>query len=238
MYSLTFHLIGELNHPWRWTNAGGRRSSVAGFWTAGGCLLNGNAIDLRRALPGWHWYRYGRNRRSAASCRRPDARSPRTGKVLVISYDTRASADGQPDPGATTVQAVDLVDLTDFGAAFNTEAADALTRTVQFATNVMTRLARSIAARRKRYERASPQPADGCQKRRYGICGEPGFMLAAEALRFWPPRIMRAGLSVRGFALLFARLAVGCCRRLHICRRHGKASANAIATRVDHWPGV
>jgi DNA helicase-2/ATP-dependent DNA helicase PcrA len=43
-------------------------------------------------------------------------------------------------PGATTVEAVDLVDLTDFGAAFNLDAADALTRLVQFAAGVMTQV--------------------------------------------------------------------------------------------------
>ena len=95
-----------------------------------------------------------------------------------------ASADGQPDPGATTVEAVDLVDLTDFGAAFNLDAADALTRLVQFAAGVMTCWPRSIAAPSgNATKRASPQPADGCRSSVSGICRETGFTLAAEALR-------------------------------------------------------
>ncbi|ENW0003614.1 hypothetical protein ACFKO2_005257, partial [Escherichia coli] len=42
-----FPLIGELNHPWRWANAG---APELGRWLLD-CrrmLLNGNAIDLRQ----------------------------------------------------------------------------------------------------------------------------------------------------------------------------------------------
>ena len=59
--------------------------------------------------------------------------------MIGNSYDTRELQQvASQIPGATTVEAVDLVDLTDFGAAFNLEAADALTRLVRFAAGVMT----------------------------------------------------------------------------------------------------
>ncbi|MBB7580233.1 hypothetical protein HEM31_020925, partial [Escherichia coli] len=58
--------------------------------------------------------------------------------MIGNSYDTRGRQQmASQTPGATTVEAVDLVDLTDFGAGFNLEAADALTRLVKFAAGVI-----------------------------------------------------------------------------------------------------
>lgn len=70
-------------------------------------------------------------------------------------------------PGATTVEAVDLVDLTDFGAGFNPEAADALTRSVKFAAGVMTQLApQHCCPGWKRYEEEEPAIRRRSQKQR------------------------------------------------------------------------
>ncbi|MEM0794921.1 hypothetical protein J4W38_18310 [Escherichia coli] len=88
-------------------------------------------------------------------------------------------------PGATTVEAVDLVDLTDLGAGFNLEAADALTRLVKFAAGVMTQvgpaalLPRLETLRRGR-ARNPPTVAEAAL---VAFAERPGFTLAAEALR-------------------------------------------------------
>lgn len=111
-----------------------------------------------------------------------------TGQVLVIgnSYDTRGRQQmASQTPGATTVEAVDLVDLTDFGAGFNLEAADALTRLVKFAAGVMTQvgpaalLPRLETLRRGR-ARNPPTVAEAAL---VAFAERPSFTLAAEALR-------------------------------------------------------
>ena len=117
-----FPLIGELNHPWRWANSG---APELGRWLLD-CrrmLLNGNAIDLRQVPAEVAWVPLQaetavQQRLTAAQTRAVTA----TGQVLVIgnSYDTRGRQQmASQTPGATTVEAVDLVDLTDFGAGFN-----------------------------------------------------------------------------------------------------------------------
>lgn len=183
-----FPLIGELNHPWRWANAG---APELGRWLLD-CrrmLLNGNAIDLRQVPAEVTWVPLRaetvvQQRLTAALTRAVTA----NGQVLVIgnSYDTRGRQQmASQTPGATTVEAVDLVDLTDFGAAFNLDAADALTRLVQFAAGVMTQvgpaalLPRLETLRRGR-ARNPPTVAEAAL---VAFAERPGFTLAAEALR-------------------------------------------------------
>jgi len=84
-----------------------------------------------------------------------------------------------------TVEAVDLVDLTDFGAAFTLDAAGALTRLVQFAAGVMTQvgpaalLLRLETLRRGR-ARNPPTIAEAAL---VAFAEGLSFTLAAEALR-------------------------------------------------------
>ncbi len=106
--------------------------------------------------------------------------------MIGNSYDTRGRQQmASQTPGATTVEAVDLVDLTDFGAALNLDAADALTRLVQFAAGVMTQvgpaalLPRLETLRRGR-ARNPPTVAEAAL---VAFAERPGFTLAAEALR-------------------------------------------------------
>ena len=101
-----FPLIGELNHPWRWANAG---APELGRWLLD-CrrmLLNGNAIDLRQVPAEVTWVPLRaetvvQQRLTAALTRAVTA----NGQVLVIgnSYDTRGRQQmASQTPGATTV---------------------------------------------------------------------------------------------------------------------------------------
>lgn len=55
-----------------------------------------------------------------------------------------------------------------------------------------------------------------------GICRETRFYAGRRGAAPSDSSGQCASLSARGFALLFARPAVGCCRRLHFRRRHVK----------------
>ena len=230
-----FPLIGELNHPWRWANAG---APELGRWLLD-CrrmLLNGNAIDLRQVPAEVTWVPLRaetvvQQRLTAALTRAVTA----NGQVLVIgnSYDTRGRQQmASQTPGATTVEAVDLVDLTDFGAAFNLDAADALTRLVQFAAGVMTQvgpaalLPRLETLRRGR-ARNPPTVAEAAL---VAFAERPGFTLAAEALRLltrqdnarvYRPEVLRCCLralqSAAAGGCTFADATIGpACNRQHI----------------------
>ncbi|CAJ1271790.1 UvrD-helicase domain-containing protein [Klebsiella pneumoniae] len=183
-----FPLIGELNHPWRWDNAG---APELGRWLLD-CrrmLLNGNAIDLRQVPAEVTWVPLRaetavQQRLTAALTRAVTA----NGQILVIgnSYDTRGRQQmASQTPGATTVEAVDLVDLTDFGAEFNMDAADALTRLVQFAAGVMTQV--GLAALLPRLETLrrgrARNPPTIAEAALVAFAEGPSFTLAAEALR-------------------------------------------------------
>lgn len=98
-----------------------------------------------------------------------------------------------------------------------------MTRLVKFAAGVMTSWPRSIAAPAgNATKRKSPQSADGRRSSVSGICRETRFYAGRRGAAPSDSSGQCASLSARGFALLFARLAVGCCRRLHFCRRHDK----------------
>ena len=140
-----FPAIGELKTPWRWTNAG---SEALGQWLleARQSLLIGQPLDLSRAPPEVTWVPVAADARLAHTQRMAAARTkaPTTnGSVLIIGDST--SPDGQRQiasqtPGATTVEAVDLRDLTAFGRTFDPEAKGSLNVLLSFASEMMNNL--------------------------------------------------------------------------------------------------
>lgn len=123
-----FPAIGELNQPWRWTNAG---KPEFGQWLleCRRILLAGGGIDLRQAPPEVVWIELQpataiQQRLTAALTQAVT----REGDVLVIgdSRNPRSRRKmASQTPGAT---AVEPVDLTLFGTTFNLQTADALAR--------------------------------------------------------------------------------------------------------------
>lgn len=136
-----FPPVGELETPWRWINAG---TEELGHWLlhARAELQAGRNVDLRKGVAGLEWIQLDPanlegERRTAAQTRLKngeetvliigDARNPR-GRHQFTSQ-TR---------GATSVETVDLGDLTSFARRFDLTRADALEQLVNFAADVMT----------------------------------------------------------------------------------------------------
>lgn len=149
-----FPLAGELATPWRWINAG---TEPLGRWLLElrGALVRGEPVDLRTA-PGHYvsWVELdGRDdigrRLDAARVEAPTE----TGSVLIIGDSRNPESQRQfarSTPGAVTVEAVDLKDLTSFSAAFNLAAPDAIDRLAKFAESVMGNVSAQDVVRRVR----------------------------------------------------------------------------------------
>ncbi|WP_244788179.1 UvrD-helicase domain-containing protein [Cupriavidus pauculus] len=148
-----FPPVGQLAIPWRWRNAG---TEALGNWLldARHLLLTGQAINLLSAPAEVEWKQLPANANAAHELRLQAARTQAAGghaTVLVIG-DSK-SPPGQRlmaanTPGATTVEAVDLQDLTAFGRSFDPKAPDALQRLVRFAAEMMTNLGAAELLRR------------------------------------------------------------------------------------------
>jgi hypothetical protein len=139
-----FPSVGQLQTPWRWRNAGTER---LGHWllAARASLEAGQGVDLRNAPPEVTWVQLDS---ANAHQRRLVAATTRSGRadgdVLIIGDSTNRRSQQQvasQTPGATTVEAVDLADLTDFGRSFDLSAHDALDRLVTFGCQLMTNAA-------------------------------------------------------------------------------------------------
>ena len=182
-----FPAIGELNQPWRWTNAG---KPAFGQWLleCRRILLAGGEIDLRQAPGEVVWVELQpatviQQRLTAALTQAVT----REGDVLVIGDSRNPRGRRQmasQTPGATAVEPVDLADLTLFGTTFNLQAADALTRLVEFAANVMTQvgvaaLQHRLGSLRRGTARNPPTEAEAAL---LAFTTTPSFALAAEAL--------------------------------------------------------
>ncbi len=141
----TFPEIGTLNVPWRWNRVGAEN---LGNWLLSirEPLLAGAAIDLRYApaevqyvpLPGNPGGDH-QQRMNAARTKAPN----KEGSVLIIGDST--SPQGQRQfasitPGAATVEAVDLRDLTSFARTFDPAHAESTKHLVDFAGELMTNL--------------------------------------------------------------------------------------------------
>jgi len=148
-----FPPVGELATPWRWKNTGTER---LGTWLleVRRLLLSGEPIDLRDAPDEVIWKQLPDDVNAAHKIRLEAARTkPATvdGSVLIIG-DSK-SPHGQRHMasqtyGATTVEAVDLRDVTKFGRQFDLTDARVLESLVSFATNLITGVGEAELLRR------------------------------------------------------------------------------------------
>ena len=134
-----FPLVGELTTPWRWNNA---EAPDLGDWLLSirDDLAKGAPIDLRTAPAAVRWIQLDGRRDEALRLEAAAVLAPGDTKVLIIgdSTDPRGQRRfARQIDGAVTVEAVDLRDLTDFGASLNLNRADALSVVASFAENLM-----------------------------------------------------------------------------------------------------
>lgn len=140
-----FPPVGELTTPWRWQNAG---AEALGNWLldARARLLAGHPLDLLGAPPEVTWIQLPSDTNAAHQVRLEAARTKAStphGTVLVIGDSTNPLGQRQvasQTPGATTVEAVDMRDLSTFGRNFDPKTANALQCFVLFAAEMMTNL--------------------------------------------------------------------------------------------------
>lgn len=148
-----FPRIGTLETPWRWRNAG---AEGLGQWliNARATLIAGEPLDLRGAPPEVKWLQIAADptvarvqRIRAAQTKAPEA----NGTVLIIGDSTDPRGQQQiasQTPGATTVEAVDLRDLTAFGRTFDPGRPDSLVALVNFSAGLMANLGAADLLRR------------------------------------------------------------------------------------------
>lgn len=134
-----FPVSGELTTPWRWNNAG---APDLGNWLLSirSDLAKGTPIDLRTAPAGVQWIQLDGRRDDALRVAAAAVDAPGDTKVLIIgdSTDPRGQRRfARQVDGAVTVEAVDLRDLTDFGASLDVSGTQALSVVAAFAENLM-----------------------------------------------------------------------------------------------------
>ena len=144
-------MVGELDVPWRWRNAG---TEEFGTWLLDvrHRLGNGEPIDLANAPAEVHWVHLDGTQDRVRQLRAARARAPtRDGAVLIIG-DGRSPSSQQrfasQIPGAVTVEAVDLRDLVRFASGLDFRGADALQQVATFAGSVMTGVGSADLVRR------------------------------------------------------------------------------------------
>ncbi|WP_350616263.1 UvrD-helicase domain-containing protein [Pseudomonas sp. HY7a-MNA-CIBAN-0227] len=185
-----FPAIGDLNTPWRWLNAG---SEALGQWLldARKSLLTGQTLDLRGAPPEVTWIPIAADPHIAHTQRMEAARTKAptaNGTVLVIGDSTSPQGQRQiasQTPGATTVEAVDLRDLTAFGRSFDPSGKDAFNVLMNFASEMMTNLGvaelhRRLGALSKGTARKEASVVEAVA---LGFLAAPSFSSALEVMR-------------------------------------------------------
>lgn len=148
-----FPHLGTLDIPWRWRNAGAEN---LGQWLldARAPLLAGSSLDLRGAPSEVTWVQLDSDPNVARAQRMNAARTRAPmphGTVLLIGDSINPRGQQQiasQTPGATTVEAVDLRDLTAFGRSFDPTKAESLMALVNFAAEMMTNLGAAELSRR------------------------------------------------------------------------------------------
>ena len=120
-----FPIVGQLNTPWRWINAG---AEPLGRWLleVREKLLRGEAIDLRQAPAGVTWVELDGSDDHAKRLAAARVRAPTRDSCVLIIGDSRNPASqrqfASQTPGAVTVEAVDLRDLVAFARRFDLDA--------------------------------------------------------------------------------------------------------------------
>jgi DNA helicase-2/ATP-dependent DNA helicase PcrA len=147
----SFPLVAELTRPWRWENAGAHE---LGGWLldARRTLKAGGQIDLLTAPSDVSWIQLDGvtdQEKQRLACL---TQSPRAGgEVLIMTGGVQKELQrklAKQTPGAVTVEAVDLTDVTDFAGEVGLVAPGNLEAALDFAFAVMTGVDREgIAAR-------------------------------------------------------------------------------------------
>jgi len=138
-----FPAIEPLSKPWRWINVG---AQPLGEWLIDirQDLKAGSSIELLKGHPGVEWVqvkgeRDVQGRMAAAAYKHPDG----DGSLLIIAEGS--DKEGQQNfakrtPGASTVEAVDLKDLTEFAKSYKPGSAGCLGQLLAFGAAVMTKV--------------------------------------------------------------------------------------------------
>lgn len=146
-----FFEVGELKTPWRWIKAD---AQGFGEWLldARKILHAGNQIDLRDAPAEVEWINLdgvddeGRRRRAC------NVRSPRRGgEVLIMAGGSQKEVQrriAMQTPGAVTVEAVDLSDLTTFATGVVLDRPGDLEHVLSFASQLTTQVLKDDLIRR------------------------------------------------------------------------------------------
>ena len=182
-----FPIAGELDTPWRWINAG---AEELGVWLLGlrEPLLAGGSIDLRTAPENVAWIALDgtedHQRRLRASQVAPPSKN---GNVLIIGDSTKPASQQQfasQIPGAVTVEAVDLGDLTRFGREFNVSDGDALSCLANFAQSVMTNVGAADLLRRVETVRSgrARKPPNDVESAALAFLAGPSYGAAVDVL--------------------------------------------------------
>ena len=135
-----FPIVAELDTPWRWINA---QSEPLGRWLLAirAQLLEGEPVDLRQAPAGVDWVHLDGTEDHVRCLRAARVNPPNNlGSVLVLGESTSPQSQqriASQTPGAVTVEAVDLKDLTNFARAFQPASEDALALLLNFAQRVL-----------------------------------------------------------------------------------------------------
>ena len=149
----TFPQLGAMSTPWRWRKVG---AEALGQWLLDirHSLLTGQPLDLKTApAEVQHVSLAGDSttihlkRMEAARTKAPN----KDGTVLIIGDSTKPQGQRQVAsviPGASTVEALDLVDLTAFARIFTPTHADSTKHLVEFAAEMMTNLGGAELQRR------------------------------------------------------------------------------------------
>ena len=137
----TFPVVGELSHPWRWVHA---ESRALGEWLLGirGNLLAGEPVDLRTAPASVEWVELdGRDDfrvRAATARRRPLNHGDCVIVLLPADRPQLQRGVARRTPGAVTVEAVELMDLIEFGSRLDLSHPSVVRIVLDFAKSVMT----------------------------------------------------------------------------------------------------
>lgn len=136
-----FPIVGELDVPWRWRNAG---TEDFGRWLLDTRrrLKDGEPVDLSAGPAEVTWVNLDGTEDRVRQLRAAQTRAPTQNGAVLIIGDSRSPPSQQlfasQIPGAVTVEAVDLRDLVQFARNLDFQAADALQKVAEFAASVMT----------------------------------------------------------------------------------------------------
>ena len=147
-----FPEVLRLQTPWRWDNAG---TGDLGRWLLSirKPLWNGEPIDLRDAPSQLTWVALDGNEADIHRQRMKAAmhRAPKDGNVLVIGKSAKRENRHQIAsvcPGAVVVEPVDFPDLISFGSRFKPEADQSTEHLLDFASDIMTGVSRTLLSKR------------------------------------------------------------------------------------------